>query len=181
MKKTVSLMSILLLFVLLTASTVCANHRYRYSRHTRHYNHGHYYHPHSYYYDNGDSFWTGLGVGLVVSVIIGSIIYETSKPSTVMYHNPPPEKIYPAPVTSWQQSIPVQQTERVLKQVRITSKKLNIRTLPDMNSSVIRQVYQGDTVGVIGAAPEWLYIKTGGGNHGWIKTMFTTETVFSSG
>jgi uncharacterized protein YgiM (DUF1202 family) len=63
----------------------------------------------------------------------------------------------------------------------ITSKKLNVRTLPDMAATIIRQIQQGDTVGVIGAAPEWLYIKTDGGSHGWIKTMFTTETDFPSG
>ena len=181
MKKTFPLFSIFLLFVFLTATTSYANHRYHYPRHTRYYNHRNYYHPHSYYYSNSDSFWTGLGVGVIASVIIGSILYETSRPSTVVYHRPQPKTIYLQPITTWQQSNPVPQIDPVLKQVKITSKILNVRTLPDMNSTISRQIQQGDTVGVIGAAPEWLYIKTNGGNHGWIKTMFTTETDFPSG
>jgi len=108
-------------------------------------------------------------------------MYETSRPSTVAYHAPQRETIYLQPVTTWQQPNLVPQTEPILRQVTITSKMLNVRTLPEMNSTIIRQIQQGDTVGVIGAAPEWLYIKTDDENHGWIKTIFTTETDFPSG
>ncbi|KJR98470.1 MAG: hypothetical protein VR65_20880 [Desulfobulbaceae bacterium BRH_c16a] len=52
---------------------------------------------------------------------------------------------------------------------------LNIRSGPGFEEEVIGQAILGEILGVIGAAPGWLYVKTEEGRYGWVKTEYTQE------
>lgn len=37
------------------------------------------------------------------------------------------------------------------------------------------QVEEGTTLDVVGAVPEWLYIKTASGQYGWVMSKYTLD------
>ena len=40
---------------------------------------------------------------------------------------------------------------------------------------VTSQVQRGDILDVIGAAPDWLYVRTESGLYGWVMAQYTRE------
>jgi uncharacterized protein YgiM (DUF1202 family) len=60
--------------------------------------------------------------------------------------------------------------------VKIIERIVNIRSGPGMENFVIDQAHQDETIDVMGAAAEWLYVRTAGGRYGWIMTQYTRET-----
>ena len=65
--------------------------------------------------------------------------------------------------------------ELVLRQVKIIAKIVNIRSGPGLENTVINQARHNETVDVVGVAPDWLYVKTGKGQYGWLMTQYTLE------
>ncbi len=181
MKKILPIWLVFFLLIVFSTTTISyAGHRYPFYGHHNHYRFGHSHHYHHYYSGSNDFFWAGIGVGLLTSAVVGSIIYESPKPA-VVYTSLPPRTVLLTPVTVRQQPIAAPQSELVLKQVQIISKILNVRAVPDINANIINQIRVGDTVDVIGAAPEWLFIKSNDGNYGWVMTRFTSDTAYPAG
>jgi uncharacterized protein YgiM (DUF1202 family) len=179
MNRPLSVLAVMILFLVSSTSIAVAG-----SRHYRHYDYGyrHYGHhpvPYRHYYPapyryrhHHDTWLPMLGVGLVTGAMVGAMAATPSPPRTVYY---------PAPavtVYSSQVSTPpplVEQPELVLRQVSITEKLVNVRSGPGLDTAVLDRAVAGQVVDVIGAAPEWLYIRTENGRYGWIMTRYTTE------
>lgn len=181
MKKGLFLSLLTLIVITMTTATCFAGGRYysgpRY--HHPHYSHGPRIHHHSYHYDR---IWAGLGIGLLTGAVIGTIVSSPPPPRqpTVVYTSPPPVIVRSAPVV---QPVYVQpekiypiEPERVLRQVTATAQLLNMRSGPDLGSDVVGQVRKNQTLNVIGAAPDWLYIKTDEGYYGWVMTQYTATS-----
>jgi len=152
-----------------------------YSRHyPRSYYNSHYYpRRHSYH---SDRYLTYLGVGLLTGVVVGSILSQPPAPRTVVYpaqvvySAPPPVIVHSqSPVFVSQQPTYPSDYESILRQVRPSVQILNIRSGPGFEEEVIGQAILGEILGVIGAAPGWLYVKTEEGRYGWVKTEYTQE------
>lgn len=173
MKKMISLLLVSFLAVLLPATASLAGSRY-YSRHYYGGYRGHYYYPHQHYrhYHHSDHFLTYLGVGLVTGAVVGSLLYQPPVQRTVIYSSPPPVIVQSSPVVVNQQPVYTSDHE-VLRQVRPTVRILNLRSGPGLDDEVIGQAAYGEILGVIGAAPDWLYVKTQTGQYGWVMTQYT--------
>lgn len=181
MRKILAILLTLLLFLTATIATSVAGSRYHSSAyrsnfHPRSYaNYRHHYPVHRGNYYNSYNFWAPLGVGLLTGAVVGSILTQTPRQRTIVY-NTPPVYVRAQPVIVQQpytQSAPAQ--ELVLKRVRITAKLLNVRIGPGLDTNVMGQVQQGSILDVIGAAPDWLYIKTASGQYGWVMSKYTLE------
>lgn len=61
----------------------------------------------------------------------------------------------------------------ILRYIKPTVRILNLRSGPGLDEEIIGQAAFGEVLGVIGAAPEWLYIKTQTGQYGWVMTQYT--------
>lgn len=175
-------LAVLLVFSTLI-TTAFAGGRYYTSRHyyPRHYDYSHRsYHHHSY---RADRIWAGLGIGLLTGAVIGTIVSSPPRQPAVVYTAPP--RIYTSPPQVIVQQQPVyiaservysSEPELVLRRVTATAELLNVRSGPGLDTPIVGQVRQDQILDVIGAAPDWLYIKTELGNYGWVMTRFTRES-----
>lgn len=182
MKKTLACFLFIALFLFTTVTASVARSRHYGSSHHYGSHHSSYrsfssrYHNHS-----SDHFWVQLGAGLLTGAILGSIFYHPPRQKTVIYTRPQqiyttavPVYVNPSPTYSSQQApVYVPPPELILRRVTTTPVLLNIRSGPGLDTPITGQVTGGTVLDVIGAAPEWLYIKTGSGNYGWIMTQYT--------
>lgn len=162
-------------FVLVSFSTASARHWYHgYSHH--HYHHGHHY---SYDHYGSDDLWISLGVGLFTGLLFGALFSQPRHEPQVVYYQPQPQ---PVKFHTYPNQIPYEspvmltdsvEIDTVLRRVVSTPPLLNVRILPGNENRVIEQLQNGTVLDVLGAAPEWLYIKTPEGNYGWVKDKFT--------
>ncbi len=178
MKSALSLFLALSVTVLFCTPTAMAGGRY-----SRHYDYGYrpYVHDHHYSYSHryhNDAWLPLLGVGLLTGAVVGSMV---ATPPRTVYYTPPRTVYYPAPavtVYTPPASPPAAtagQEDVVLRQVTVNEKLVNIRSGPGLDTSILGRAVSGQVVDVIGAAPEWLYIRTASGQYGWIMSRYTTE------
>ena len=183
MKRLVSVLLILMLAVLLPASSLAGSRYYS----SKHYHGGYrsHYHPHIYGHSHyrSDRSLAYLGVGLLAGAVVGSVLYRPPVERRVVYAVPPPVIVYRNPVLGGPQSEYYPQSQyypqsdypdsEVLRQVTATASILNIRSGPGLEEEIIGQAVSGEVLGVIGAAPEWLYVKTSTGQYGWVMARYT--------
>lgn len=179
MRKCLSVIFSLVLFLTSTVVTTIAGPRYHSSAyHNDHYSspyvhHRPYYRGHPY---QSDHVWTHLGISLLSGALIGSILYLSPREHSIIYSTPPPVIVYTDPVVFSQRYAPTSpQRHVVLRRVRTTPGVLNVRSAPDLQANISGQVKQNAILDVLGAAPEWLYIRTETGLYGWVMTQFTRE------
>ena len=169
----ISFLLVLMFAVLVPATSSLAGSRY-YSNHYYGDYRSHYYpyhHRHSYH--SGDSL-AFLGIGLLTGAVVGSMLYQPPPVErTVVYAPPPPPiVVHRSPVIVTPQPGYYPDNE-VLRQVKPTVSILNLRSGPGLDEEVIGQATYGEILGVIGAAPEWLYVKTQTGQYGWVMSQYT--------
>lgn len=174
MKRMTSFFLVLMFTVLVPATSSLAGSRY-YSSHYYGGHRGHYYpyhHSHSYHSDDSLAY---LGVGLLTGAVIGSLLYQPPVERTVVYAAPPPPTIVQrTPVIITPQPVYYPDNE-VLRQVKPTVRILNLRSGPGLDEDIIGQATFEEVLGVIGAAPDWLYVKTQNGQYGWVMTQYTQD------
>jgi hypothetical protein len=179
MRKSLSVIFFLVLYFISTVETSIAGPRY----HSPAYRNHHYSRPYEHYrpyfrdhsYHSG-RIWTHLGIGLLTGAVIGSVLYQPPRERIVVYKTPPPVIVYSNPVVIRQRYGPTSpQPQLVLRRVRTIPGLLNVRSGPGLHSSISGQVQQNTILDVLGAAPEWLYIRTETGLYGWIMTQYTRE------
>lgn len=187
MKKTLLSVLTAVLFLLSTLTPAIAGHRHarhHYKPHHYHYKHPykHHYKHHRYYrfHNHHDHFWVSLGVGVLTGALIHAI--TTPPRRSVVYTTPPVIERPNPPVVYYQNSPPATppQPDTILRMVTVSTDLLNVRFGPDTNSSIVTQLGHGAVVGVIGAAPDWLYIRTSDGLYGWVMMKYTYESGNSS-
>jgi len=170
---------VIFLFLASTAVVSLASHRHGYRNGYNHYRPG-YSHYRSYprhHVSHSNHFWPYLGVGLVTGAVIGSFFSQPPRPRTIYYTSTPQVIVQSEPVIIRQQPRPVSPPpELVLRQVKIVERIVNIRSGPGLENVIIHQARQDETIDVIGAAPDWLYVRTADGQYGWIMTQYTRET-----
>ncbi len=171
MRKCLSILLCLVFLFFSTAGSALADfgHRGYGGYHYRSYGHHHSYRGHSAH------IWAPLGIGLLSGVVLGSVLYAPPRERTIIYGTPPPVIVYSDPVVINRQNIPPPQPQLVLRRVRTTPDLLNVRSGPDLSASIAGQVRQNSIVDVLGAAPEWLYIRTETGIYGWVMTQYTRD------
>ena len=185
MRKTLAILLTLLLFLISSIATSIANPRYHSSAyrsnfHPRSYTHyrndyRHHYPIHRGRYYNSYDFWAPLGVGLLTGAVVGSILTQPPRQHTYVY-NTPPVYVQTEPMIVRQQYIRLPPgQELVLKRVRTTPKLLNLRNGPGLDTDVMGQLEKGTTLDVVGAVPDWLYIRTASGQYGWVMSKYTFE------
>lgn len=172
MKRRLSILAVMTLFLISSTSVAVAGSRYyrHYDYGYRHYGH-HYPVPYRYRYHN-DAWLPMLGIGLLTGAMVGAMVATPPPPRTVYYPAPAVTVYSPQVRTS---PAVVEQPELILRQVSITEKLVNVRSGPGLDTAVLDRAVAGQVVDVIGAAPEWLYIRTENGRYGWIMTRYTTE------
>jgi uncharacterized protein YgiM (DUF1202 family) len=179
MKRLISALLVLIFVALAPAASVSAGSRYHSHSYSNHYYggyRGHYYPYSRHSYHHSDRFLAHLGVGLLAGAVVGSILYNPPAPRTVVYAPPPPVIVQSAPVIVRQQpTYYPPPTDTILRQVKSTVHMLNVRSGPGLDEEVIGQVVLGEVLGVIGAAPEWLYVMTAEGRRGWVMTQYTQD------
>ncbi len=150
------------------------NHGYR--NYHGGYHHSYNYRPYHHSYHT-DSYLPLLGVGLLAGAVVGSMIYEPPRRQTIVYSPPPTVVLQSAPmVVSSRVASATPQSEVILRQVKITERIVNVRSGPGLDSTIIGQALAGQTLDVIGAAPEWLYVRTETGQRGWVMSQYTAES-----
>lgn len=177
MKRMASFFLVLMFTILLPATSSLAGSRY-YSGHYYGGYRGHYYpyypyhHGHSYHSHDSLAY---LGVGLLTGAVIGSLLYQPPVERTVVYAAPPPPTIIQrSPVIITPQPV-YRPDNEVLRQVRPTVRILNLRSGPGLDEEIVGQATFEEVLGVIGAAPDWLYVKTQNGQYGWVMTQYTQD------
>lgn len=166
----INIIVFILLFAVITSAS--AGGRYYGSSH-RHYSHGHYGHKsYGHHHSSGDA-WLYLGAGLLTGVLFSAIIHSHPRKKTVVYRSPPPVIVYPPQPVYERVHAPNNFQELVLRQVETTPQLLNVRSTPYANGNITGQLQKGTLLDVLGAAPEWLYIKTHTGKYGWIMSRYT--------
>ncbi len=179
MQKPLSILLALSFCILSTAAPVAAGSRYYdhgHSNYYRGYHHSYSYRPYRHSY-HADRYLPLLGVSLLAGAVVGSMIYEPPRRQTIVYNTPPPVIIQSEPMIHSNTLASVApQAEIVLRQVKITERIVNVRSGPGLDSSIIGQAVAGQTVDVIGAAPDWLYVRTGTGQYGWVMSQYTVES-----
>jgi hypothetical protein len=165
--------------MLSTATLAMANSRY-YSHGQGDYYRGHHapYNYHHYRYSHhADGYWPFLGIGLLTGAVLGSVMYQPPGQQTIIYNPPPPVIVHSEPmVVNRSVASVIPPPEVVLKQVKITEKIVNVRSGPGLDAAIIGQALVGQTVDVIGAAPDWLYIRTKTGQYGWVMSRYTADS-----
>ncbi len=185
MKKTLSLVLALSLLLVSTATLAVAGSRYPHygysGHHYRPYG-GHHYRPYYYGHRHHSNHALGyLGVGLLTGAVVGTILANPPR-ERVVYTTPPPVIVQSEPIiVSRPPAYVVPDREVVLRQVRITVPSVNVRSGPGLDSGVVGQVVEGQTLEVIGAAPDWLYVKTLTGQYGWVMAQYTVESAGPAG
>ncbi|GEM_PF-987145 len=173
-KKFIKVSTILLIILFSSAVIANAGGRY-YSTGYKHYGYSHHGYHGSHY--NSDDAWVFLGVGLLTGALFGAIANSQPRERTVVYQTPPQIIYTPQPVIAPRVLSTYQYPEMVLGQVETTTYLLNVRSIPDQDAEIIDQLTEGSMLDVIGAAPEWLYIKTSSGQYGWIMKRYTRPDV----
>lgn len=171
MRRSLSVIIILVFLFVTTVTASLANSRH-YS--TGHGSHHHYsYRGHSHH---SDHIWAGLGIGLLTGAVIGSVLYQIPEEQTIIYKTAPPHIIYvdPATVEPPYPTTPPQ-PQVVLRRVKTTAELLNIRSAPGVDAAIFSQLEQNTILDVLGAAPDWLYVRTETGLYGWVMAEYTTE------
>jgi uncharacterized protein YgiM (DUF1202 family) len=136
-------------------------HAYRYHGHHRHHHHG-----------GHDTFWIGLGLGVLTGTIVSGFHYESPPPKRVVYYEPSPVVISRPPVV-------VQPKEygtaliAEFGQVVVTAAELNVRSGPGLDRAVLGRVRKGDVLAVIDSIPSWFYVRAADGRYGWVMDRYT--------
>ncbi len=178
MFKNLTILSAIVFFLISTGLPCFAGSRHYNSGYRNHRYYGHHvnrYYNHHNYSHNSSYIWAGLGLGLLTGVVVGTVFREPVHKQTVVYTTPTP--VYAEPVYVREEFIPsVSSTDIILRRVETTPQLLNVRSGPGFDTTITGQVLQGSILDVIGAAPEWLYVKTPTGQLGWVLKEFTQET-----
>lgn len=66
-------------------------------------------------------------------------------------------------------------------QVRVTSTRLNVRSNPGMDSTIISQLTQGTIIKVTGNVAGWYQVRMADGTTGWVMIKFTTPIMPANG
>jgi len=66
-------------------------------------------------------------------------------------------------------------------QIRVTSVRLNVRTEPTTDSTIISQLTQGTILKVTGNVSGWYQVKLADGTTGWVMIKFTTPIMPANG
>jgi len=169
MRKSLSILLCLVFLLFSTTGSALAG----FSRHNYGGYHYRSYGGHYSYRDHSAYIWAPLAFGLLTGVVLGSALYPPPRERTIVYGTPPPVIVYSNPAAIRQPDAPPAQPQLVLRRVRTTPNLLNVRSGPDLSASIAGQVRQNSIVDVLGAAPEWLYIRTEAGIYGWIMTQYT--------
>lgn len=171
-----------LFFLFASAAAAPAAGRYYSSHYSRHYYHKQYHHHSNYHYSSSD-FWAFLGIGILTGIIVGTIINQPVPEYNPTYNSSNNYNYQRQPVTVHRESVPqiTTQEELILKTVKTTAGLLNVRSLPSPEAPVTRQLTKGGVLGVIGAAPGWLYVRLPSGKYGWVDDKFTVEVEGPSG
>lgn len=127
------------------------------------------------HYHGPDPVWAIVGATVLTGALIGALAqHPPYPPQRVVYRTPrrlivqtPPQRFSP-PDTMY-----TERPELILRQVETTAQLLNIRNIPDVESDITGQLRRGALLDVIGAAPEWLYVKTSSGWYGWVMEHYT--------
>jgi uncharacterized protein YgiM (DUF1202 family) len=177
MKKSVSVMLTLTLFLISSVASSFAGARhyssgYRNNFHSKSSNyHRPYYRGH---YNNSNSDWTYRGIGLLTGAAVGSIVYQPHRQRRIVYNNSPPVIIQSAAVMVRPQYVQVPaQPELVLRRVRTTPELLNVRSAPDFSATISSQLQQDTVLDVLEVKLNWLYIRTSKREYGWIMSQYT--------
>jgi uncharacterized protein YgiM (DUF1202 family) len=177
MRKSVSVLLTLAIFLISSVATSFAGPRhyssgYRNNFHSKSYNYHRPYYRGHYYDSNRD--WTYLGIGLLTGAAVGSILYQAPRQRTIVYNNSPPVIIQSAPLVVHPQYVQVPtQPELVLRRVSTTPELLNVRSAPDFSATISSQLQQDTILDVLGVTSNWLYIRTTKGQYGWIMSQYT--------
>lgn len=171
MKKLINSVSMVLIILFFASTSAVAGGRYYHSGY-KHYGHSY---NHGRHYDSDDA-WVYLGVGLLTGVIFGAIANSQPRERTVVYQTPPQIIVTPQPVIAPRVLSTYHYPDVVVGQVETTAYMLNVRSIPDQDAEITDQLHKGTILDVIGAAPDWLYIKTVNGDHGWIMKQYTRPT-----
>lgn len=135
--------------------------------------------PHHFHhkYHHSKYYWGHFGLGLVTGAVIAKAVTPPPPPPrAVVYASPPPVIIQSTNGITYSTTQDVQQPkELVLRLVKTTPELLNVRSGPNIKESITGQLGQGEVLHVIGAAPDWLYIKTADGQYGWVLSQYTRE------
>jgi uncharacterized protein YgiM (DUF1202 family) len=195
MGKTLTTLTLAAFFIFSTAATSGAwsrhygpsyrNHYQRSHFHSRPLVNHHYGYKSHYRYSNryDDHYWTYLGAGLLTGAALTSLAYRPARERTVIYTTAPPVYTAPPPVIIQQEQVtvrrqyapPAVQSELILRRVETTAQLLNVRSGPGVGEMVTSQVQRGDILDVLGAAPDWLYVRTESGFYGWVMAQYTRE------
>lgn len=175
MRQTVISLALVLIFSFVMASSAPAGGRYYNSGYSNHHRSSHYYYRHKNHHYAGTQFLSYLGVGLITGALVSGVINSHPRQKAVIYTSAPQVAVTRYPVIQSGNAIPVNypSPEVIVGRVTITAQLLNVRSTPDVESNVTEQVQRGMLLDVIGAAPDWLYIKTRSGRYGWIMQQFT--------
>jgi Family of unknown function (DUF6515)/Bacterial SH3 domain len=80
----------------------------------------------------------------------------------------------PARVLTTEEPPPVEKIPvRKGMHVTVNARQLNIRSGPGMEFESIYRVAHGTLLEVLGQAPDWLYVRLGSDQYGWVKAEFT--------
>ncbi|RJQ55266.1 MAG: SH3 domain-containing protein [Desulfobacteraceae bacterium] len=99
-----------------------------------------------------------------------SDVYYRRAPAGYIVVEPPPEVVVvqePPPA-----SPPVWATSG--DRVAVSAQRLNVRSGPGINFSVIHIASQGQTMDVKGRSPGWLYVGISSEKFGWVQEQYTT-------
>ena len=116
-----------------------------------------------------------LPIGFSTVIVAGTTyyyydgVYYRHVPAGYTVVEPPPEVIVvqqPPPGTT--------ASPKAGERVTVSAQRLNVRSGPGLNFSVIQVVSQGETLEVFGNAPGWLYVKLTSGRFGWVQQTYTT-------
>jgi len=95
-------------------------------------------------------------------------VYYRQVPAGYMVVEPPPEVIVVQPPPA-----PAPAMANAGNRVTVSVQRLNVRTGPGLNFSVVQVVNQGEVLEILGNAPGWLYVKFQSDRFGWVQEQYT--------
>jgi uncharacterized protein YgiM (DUF1202 family) len=113
--------------------------------------------------------YTTVSVGGTPFYCYGGVYYR-QVPAGYMVVEPPPQV-----VVVQQPPQAAVATPNAGDRVTVSAQRLNVRTGPGLNFSVIQVINHGDTLEVYGNAPGWLYVKFSSGIFGWVQETYTSS------
>jgi len=84
---------------------------------------------------------------------------------------PPAPPPLPAPPPPAAAPAPQPQSESVIGRVKVTASMLNIRAESSTSADVVGHARRGERLDVLGDNGEWLRVRTGGGEIGWVSAQ----------